>query len=139
MAEYITEQKKLLSDFLTRHCDQAFSVEELAEQMSAEFNKKIPGKSTLYRLITRMVEEGIVKRFVKGNSRHFVYQIVAGEHCHSHLHMKCVECGKLLHLDEDLSHELLAKIRMGSNFSVSEESTVLFGECYDCNKRKGEL
>ena len=135
MAGYVTEQKKMLSDFLRDHCEQAFSVEDLIEGMRLAYGEKIPGTSTVYRLVTKLVDEGTVKRFVKGHSRHFVYQIVEGEDCRSHLHLKCIGCGKLLHLDEKISNELLNKVRDNSDFSVNEEETVLFGECSDCNHK----
>jgi Fur family ferric uptake transcriptional regulator len=136
MAEYATEQKKMLSDFLKANAQRAFSVDELVAEMRATYGAGAPGTSTVYRLMTRLVEEGTVKRFVKGHSRRFVYQIVDGDHCRTHLHLKCIECGKLLHLDEQISDALLNTIRSSSNFSVNEEETVLFGECASCTHQK---
>lgn len=128
MAEYRTEQKRILMRILKENCEKAYTVEELIEKMGED----APGKSTVYRLITHLVEEGTVKRFVRGNSRKFAYQIVMGEHCDCHLHLKCMECGRLIHLDERVSDELLDKVRDTSDFSVSEEATVLFGKCKAC-------
>ena len=134
MAEYITEQKKTLLGFLTQNSERSFTVEELTEgiQKMKKGIGRAPGKSTVYRLMTRFVEEGTVKRFVRGHSRRFVYQIVSGEHCNLHLHMKCMKCGKLFHLDESLTDELIEKVRKLYNFSVSESETVLFGKCAEC-------
>ena len=139
MAEYQTEQKQKLWEYLRRHKETAFTVEELAEGLCAENRDRAPGKSTLYRQINKLVEEGRVKRIVKGNSRHFVYQITEGEGCHAHLHMKCVGCGKLLHLDDALSRQLLESVRQSSAFSVNEERTVLFGECALCAHERGRI
>ena len=136
MAEYATEQKKILLDFLTKNSHQAFSVDELMEGMRKSYGDGIPGTSTIYRLMSKLVEEGTVRRFVKGHSRRFVYQIVGGKHCRSHLHLKCMECGKLLHLDERVSDALLSQIRVNNDFSVNEEETVLFGECSACAHQK---
>lgn len=136
MAEYRTEQKQQLLNFLRNHGDTAFTIEELAAALRSERSERAPGKSTLYRQITRMVEEGSVKRIVQGNSRHFVYQIIKSDRCHSHLHMKCVGCGRLLHLDDGLSKELLEQVRRNSAFSVDEEATVLFGRCEGCALRR---
>lgn len=137
MAEYRTEQKKMLSDFLKANRDQAYTVEDLVEKMRELYGENVPALSTVYRLITRLVEEGTVKRFVKGHSRRFVYQIVEGEHCRSHLHMKCIGCGRLLHLDDRVSDELLYAVRSSSQFSVNEEETVLFGQCAACDRKPG--
>ena len=132
MLQYQTEQKKLLASYLHDHKDRAFTVEEICEGIRGERGADAPGKSTLYRLITRMVEEGSVKRFVRENSRKFVYQAVECEHCDAHLHMKCTDCGKLFHMEEKVTGELLSVIRKSSFFCVSEEKTVLFGTCGAC-------
>ena len=137
MAQYATEQKKILMDFLRAHREEAFSVEALVEGMRAEQGAgSIPATSTVYRLITKLVEEGEVRRFVKGHSRQFLYQIVDREHCHSHLHLRCMDCGKLIHLNERVSDELLDTILSSSNFSVNEAETVLMGACSDCSRGK---
>ena len=138
MAEYITEQKKTLLGFLRQHSERSFTVEELTEgiKKTKHVSGRTPAKSTVYRLITRFVEEGTVKRFVRGHSRRFVYQIVSCEHSDLHLHMKCMKCGRLLHLDEELSDELMEKVKKLSNFSVNESETVLFGNCADCASKE---
>ena len=131
MATYMTQQKKLLLDFLKSHPDTPFSVEELTKQLEST-SETTPGKSTVYRLIGQLVESGTVKRFVKGNSRQFLYQIAGGEECHHHLHLKCTSCGKLLHMGHSLSNQVLSEILGESDFSVEVESTTLFGCCRDC-------
>ena len=131
MAEYITEQKTLLLEFLRNHGEKSYTIDELMDKMSEERGANLPGKSTLYRLMSRLCDEGKVKKFVREGSRGFVYQAFFGEHCTTHLHMKCVRCGKLLHLGHEISDELLDKIRSVSDFSVSESDTVLFGNCAD--------
>ena len=138
MAEYVTEQKKTLKKLLEENCDRAYTVEELIDKMRISADGHVPGKSTVYRLMTKLVAEGTVKRFVRGNSRKFVYQIVMGEHCDCHLHLKCMGCGRLIHLDESVSDELLDKVKSISDFSVNEEATVLFGSCAECKKDKAE-
>ena len=139
MAQYATEQKKILTDFLRAHREESFSVEAIVDGMRAEHGTGIvPATSTVYRLMTKLVAEGTVKRFVRGNSRKFAYQIVMGEHCDCHLHLKCMGCGRLIHLDESVSDELLDKVKSISDFSVNEEATVLFGSCADCKKDKAE-
>ncbi len=136
MATYKTQQKEMLLQFLRKHPDTQFSVEQLSEDMESLYPSS-PGKSTIYRLIGNLVDDGTVKRFVKGNSRQFLYQIAGGEECHCHLHLKCTECGKLLHMGHELSERVLGSIQGESNFTVKIDSTTLFGCCNDC-KIKGE-
>ena len=136
MAKYATEQKKKLTEFLSAHREEAFTIEELILGMQREYGEGIPATSTVYRLMTSLVEEGSVKRFVKGHSRHFLYQIVDREHCRSHLHLKCVDCGRLIHLNEQLTDQLMSTIRAANDFLIDEEETVLLGACSGCKKAK---
>ena len=136
MATYKTHQKEMLLEFLRKNPDTPYSVEELASALEKEY-EDAPGKSTVYRLIGQLVDKGTVKRFVKGNSRQFLYQLAGGEECHHHLHLKCTECGKLLHMGHELSEKVLANILGENDFTVEPDSTTLFGCCKDC-KLKGE-
>ena len=137
MAEYHTRQKQALLDFLTRHASENYTIEEIIEAMQKEPEaEKQPGKSTTYRLITRLVEEGVVKRFLlQGHGRKFVYQIAGCDHCDSHLHLKCTGCGQLFHMDDEASELLLQEVLEANQFSVDEAETVLYGKCRECKKR----
>ena len=127
MAEYNTEQKKLLLDFLEKNHDSAYTIEEISTELKAKGASV--GKSTVYRLMTRLVEEKRVKRQLASGSRKAIYRIVLDEHCHNHLHLQCTECGKVLHLDEKISDELLDTVKKLNAFAISEEDTVLMGRC----------
>lgn len=135
MAQYKTHQKAMLEKFLTEQPDRQFSIEELASLMKEHFKEEAPGKSTVYRLINKLVEENTVKRFVKDNSRHFVYQIAAGKDCHSHLHMKCVDCGRLIHMDHEQSDAITEAIFGHDSFRVNRDQTTIFGTCAECIKK----
>jgi len=128
---YKTEQKTLLLQFLARHSGEAFTIDELAEKIAAE-SDKAPGKSTLYRLMPQLIEEGKVKRFNEGHSRHFRYQMIESDHCHDHLHLRCSGCGKLYHMEDKESAEIVRGILARHHFAVDGADTVLLGRCEDC-------
>lgn len=128
---YQTEQKKILINFLSAHSGESFTIDEIASKITNEY-QSAPGLSTIYRLMPKLIHEGLVKRFGQDGSRKFLYQIVAGEHCAEHLHMKCTNCGKLLHMNDRVSNALLDEILFESSFSVDREKTVLFGKCNTC-------
>ena len=137
LAEYETKQRRILLDYLNAHPDRGFSVEELYDGLlAAHPADAIPGKSTLYRLIARLVSEGLVKRFAVGNGRTFAYQIVACDACDKHLHLKCTECGFLYHMDHAVSEQIMREVLSRSEFSLDEKETVLFGVCKDCKLRQ---
>lgn len=134
VAKYNTMQKEELKCFLARHRSEGFTVKQIADKMRADPEvTKAPGESTVYRLVKELVESGEVKRTVKGNSRNFVYQLTEGEGCHHHLHMKCVTCGKLYHMNDKESREIVERIFKEDNFEL-DSSAVLPGKCKDCKK-----
>lgn len=122
---YNTEQKKAILDLLGSHPQRQFTAEEIAEALSGEV-----GVSTVYRRMPDLVKSGLVKRFEVG--RKSVYQAVTCAHRAEHLHMKCLGCGRLLHLSHDLSEQISCMISGDCAFSVSEAQTVLFGKCGEC-------
>ncbi|MCI8584401.1 MAG: transcriptional repressor [Lachnospiraceae bacterium] len=139
MAQYQTEQKRILLAYLKAHSEEAFTIEELCERLKSEpAVVSPPGKSTVYRIMPRLVEEGLVKRFVEGNSRKFLYQMVCGAHCDSHLHMKCSVCGKLYHMRDEESEALFMQVMKRHRFQIDEGKTVLFGQCEGCCRREEE-
>lgn len=131
MAEYNTEQKKILLEFLEKNHDNAYTIEEISTELKAKGASV--GKSTVYRLMTKLVEEKRVKRQLASGSRKSIYRIVFDEHCHNHLHLQCTECGRVLHLDEKISDELLNTVKKLNAFAISEEDTVLMGRCAICS------
>jgi Fur family ferric uptake transcriptional regulator len=126
---YQTGQRKCLLGFLKDNADKQYTIEEIAGYMT---DGDMPGKSTLYRLMARLVDEGHVKRIVKGNSRKFVYQYLNGEHCSSHLHLNCMVCGQLIHLDDEESRNLRQQLLKYNRFEINEAETVISGVCEKC-------
>jgi len=131
MSEYHTEQKKILIEYMRANSHRALSAEEISEGLARERGSAL-GRSTVYRLIHKMTEDGSVKKFVSADSRKATYQLVECEHCDAHLHMKCTDCGQLFHMDEKISDELLRVISENNDFLVDESETVLLGRCSNC-------
>jgi len=128
MPGYETEQQKQLWACLCQNADKPLTVEELLD-CARRANGQAPGKSTAFRLMTKWVEAGRVLRTVSGRGRRFVYQLAGCGNLPPHLHLKCVDCGRLIHLDSAESEALLRRIRQKSGFQIDEESTVLLGRC----------
>lgn len=127
MKTYHTQQRKDLMDFLQKNSDKAFTIEEIIEMTDSE---KL-SQSTVYRLMTKLVDDGLVHRTVRGNSRSFVYQYISGEKCEGHLHMKCTDCGKVYHLDSDVSSTIKRDIGNSTGFEI-DSHTVILGKCSSC-------
>ena len=94
MKGYQTEQKKLLLAYLSSHADRSFTLDELAAVMTACG----VGKSTVYRLVARLSDEGAVRRYAREEGRGYTYQYLERQECHSHLHLRCSICGRVIQL-----------------------------------------
>ncbi len=139
MGKYQTEQKKLLLAFFASNKSRQFTAEEAAEVLLGEDNQKSPGKSTVYRLVAQMAEDGYLKRFAKADGkRGWMYQYHEKSDCQGHLHLKCVQCGALLHLECGMSNELLTHIESMHRFQVDNHKTVLYGMCENCQGKREE-
>lgn len=128
--EYHTKQRQALYEFFKTHAQNTFTVNEVAQAVCAP---NAIGKSTVYRLIAKMAEEEELNRYFDDNKKAVVYQYVDHEHgCDKHFHLKCTDCGKTIHLEDDESEAALRTILKDYQFSMDEGKTVLFGKCRKC-------
>ncbi len=134
MAEYKTKQKEELLSYLRETCETPQSVEQIFAGLRRRGSPL--GQSTVYRLVNKLCAEGALKRFSENKT--FTYQLVAGEDCHHHLHLKCTQCGRLLHMGHSESERLIEDIFGANGFAVSEEATTLFGRCGECAAKTAE-
>lgn len=133
---YQTEQRSQLIAFLKKHKDCAYTIDAIVSGMQDDPEiQNPPGKSTVYRLIPRLMEENLVTCFAKSGGGRSSYQIIDGQHCHCHMHLKCTGCGKLLHMSDEASDRLLEQVRSVSGFDLDMDRTLLFGICETCKKK----
>ncbi len=133
MSHYQTKQRKLLLEFMQEDPQKSYTAEELAEALQHKYGEQAPGKSTIYRLLPRLTEEGIIRRFEQEGTHCNRYQFT--DHaCHHHLHLQCSDCGKLIHMNDQASAHLLEQISEGFDFWVDGQKAVLFGRCRGCRK-----
>lgn len=131
---YQTRQRRAVLDFLARNGERQFTVDALLAAMG----ENAPGRSTAYRLLDRLAEEGAVRRFLSEGTHTAAYQATATGHCDAHLHLKCVTCGKLIHLDEAISDAVQSDLLCRAGFAVDDSRTTIFGTCADCQAGKGD-
>ena len=137
--DYMTVQRRSLTDFLAEHSDRHFTIDEICSALSTEDSH--PGKSTVYRQVKKLMESGEVRRFESAESRSFVYQYAAGtEHCgdEAHFHLKCARCGRLIHMDCEQLAGVRRHIADEHNFVIGAGHGVIYGECIDCALKDNE-
>lgn len=124
---YNTEKRAEITAFISKNPDKVFSIDEICNSIAPDGH----GKSTVYRIISKMTEEGVVRRISDGDTRRVTYQYLGHKSCSTHLHLKCKSCGRLFHLDEETSQLLEDKIMASRSFSIDTGAT-LFGRCREC-------
>ena len=129
---YKTSQREILLDFLRSHPDEEFSTEEIT---SALCGQSI-GKSTVYRLISKLCGDGEILRTTGGGKKVFYRYIDKTHACDEHFHLKCRDCGKIIHLDCELMEKLAEHIAGEHGFKLDPKSTVINGVCAECEKKE---
>lgn len=124
---YHTQQKAALLRFLEENEHEHLTIDEILSAMGDE----APGKSTAYRLIKKLCDDGLVRRFTREGTTSAVYQLAGRSCCSEHLHIKCIDCGLLIHLD-NAACNALAKT---TGFVIDDEKSMLYGRCAACAGR----
>ena len=122
-------------------CALLCDTEERIAQSDGSRRGEFIGKSTVYRQLARLCEEGLLRRFEDtdtGGTAVHVYQYAANAGCDSHLHLKCSACGRVVHLECDEMTSLLAHIRAAHGFSVDQGGSILYGRCDRCQTNGGK-
>lgn len=131
MGSYNTKQRSLMIDFLENNTDKQMTASYIADALV----ERGVGKSTSFRQIKELLDEGILLRY-RGEGKSVVYQY-AGKNrgCDKHFHLKCTECGKVVHLDCDHIEELKEHINHDHDFMIFPKNSPLYGVCGDCRRR----
>lgn len=130
MSEYKTKQGEILLHFLQENAASHFTASEIEMKLKNSGEKL--GKATVYRRLDRLVEEGLVRRFVADDAKSCCYQYAGDEHCKEHFHLKCYKCGELLHVECDYLDKMQAHIFEHHGFTVDREKITLCGVCEKC-------
>ncbi|MGM9592699.1 MAG: Fur family transcriptional regulator [Oscillospiraceae bacterium] len=124
---YQTHQKTALLKFFEDNPKRQYTIDELIGQMGED----APAKSTAYRIVKKLADEGLVRRFVREGTAGAVYQLAGKSCCAEHLHIKCLDCGLLIHLDSSAQEELTKS----TGFVLDDERSMLYGRCAQCAGR----
>ena len=137
--QYQTEGRKKLLSFLVSHPDTQFTVDQLHTAMGEGTEGETSttgGKSSLYRQLSRLCDEGCVRKYRADHQSSFVYQYMSSGDCCHHFHLKCVVCGRLTHLECHVSDELLSHIQEEHGFRVDSGRSILYGLCHTCEQNQ---
>ncbi len=134
MKHYQTAGRTQLTAYLAAHAAaRPQSAKEICEGLAATGHA--PGNSSVYRLITVLCEEGVLRR-TKDADGGAVYQFVGegGEACRTHFHLQCTVCGRVTHLTCGCGAEIAGMLAGEHGFTVDSGKTVFYGVCAACGR-----
>lgn len=133
-SEYKTKQKAELTAFLMSRAGEHVTVGDISDYF--EKKGKPIGITTIYRQLDKMVETGIVNKYVLDGKSSACYEYVEDiDHLDGAIscyHCKCEICGKLIHLHCSEIEDLIKHIEANHNFSINPRKTVFYGICDAC-------
>lgn len=125
---YMTEQRKLLYEFFQSHPHDKFCVKDIYAALS----QYDISRSAIYRNLSAMKKDGLVRCDISEGSRDVFYQFVNSTHCSNAIHLSCVECGKTFHMKNSYASQLQNELAQQEGFSINKSKTVLYGTCKNC-------
>ncbi|MCD8363194.1 MAG: transcriptional repressor [Lachnospiraceae bacterium] len=131
---YATASRRKILEILKGSRDRTLTASEIDAMLRKQDSPV--NITTIYRYLDRLEEDGTVLRYTSEQNGQALYQYVDRDgHCQEHLHMKCVKCGRIYHLDCDFMKEIAEHIQKDHGFSLQCRNSILYGVCKDCGQR----
>ena len=134
MAHYSTRARRQITEYLNARPDQGYTAEELAQALQEQYGQEAPGKSSVYRLLGQLAQEELLHKYEEEGSKRSYYRAV-GSHCHEHLHLKCVVCGGISHLECAFMDEISEHILKDHGFVLQCRNSIIYGTCKACREK----
>ena len=127
MPTYKTAKKELLTDYLESSRDELLSSSDIVKHMEGfQVNK-----STVYRNLASLEEQGDIKRITKANDNNTYYQYVGSKECRDKIHLVCTKCGQAIHAPHRFSKMIKEELEK-SGFYMDVNATIFYGLCKGC-------
>lgn len=129
MATYKTIQRTCILSFLETNIGQAFTVKEIIESIRSDSTAVCsPSESTVYRIMSDLVKNGIVHRKINQNRE---YQYRLSNEKAGKISVRCKICGAVQHIDEKVCCEIIDELK--KNASIGTDGNIeILGICDKC-------
>ena len=134
---YNTKSRQLILTYLQDNRRHAVSAAEILIWLEEQALPTSP--TTVYRYLEKLAAEGRVMKYVADKGEKAVFQYVDdGAHCREHLHLKCVRCGQIFHLDCGFMDEIRDHLMASHSFALECSGSMLHGICAKCRAMENE-
>lgn len=134
MSKYITKQRKILQDYLSKHIDEELSAKQVAEELASEGISL----SAIYRNLVDLEQENMVVQYKKEGSREIYFRYINSVVCKERFHLSCKICRKTWHMSDEESKYLENRMSQYFHFLVDKPKTVFNGTCEQCQQMEKE-
>ena len=124
---YSTKQKDIITNII-KNKGKEFTVKDIYEEV-----KDSVGLTTVYRLIDRLVNDGVIKKYITNDNITF-YEYLEKCEEENHFYLKCEKCKILEHVDCECINELYNHINNKHNFKLNKENIIISGICVNCER-----
>ena len=115
---YATTSRKKILEYFMANSDRTVTVTDIDQYLKKHDNEV--NITTIYRYLDKLAKEGTVMKYVAEKGSQAVYQYVEmGHHCEEHLHLKCVSCGCIIHLECAFMQEISEHILEDTDLNCS--------------------
>lgn len=128
--QYNTRSRSALIEFFEQHPDDCLSAKDIIEHGGLDI-----GEATVYRLLTKLTSQGVLQKSLSRDGGGSLYQLAAREDCDEHFHLKCLDCGCIIHMHCETMHSLEHHIESEHSFTVDNAFTVIYGQCKLCKDK----
>lgn len=131
---YTTKQGKAILDFLQTQKGRHLTAAEIATHFAS--GDITLGRTTVYRQLDKLANSGMLKKYILNEISGACFQYVDEEEgIKEHFHLKCEECGILIHVDGDRAPCVEKDIFVNYEFEVNVGKTVFYGKCRACSRK----
>lgn len=129
----LTPQREAIVDVIIEKIGSHLTVEEIFDLVKIE--KPEIGLATVYRTLVLMHNEDLVTRLDlhDGSTR---YELTRPGEEHTHHHLVCISCSKVLEFMDDLLEPIEDEIEKHYKFKILDHSLKFYGICHECAKEE---
>ena len=132
----LTTQRRVILDVVNENTGKHLSSEDIFDSVKDKYPEI--GLATVYRTLQLLEEVGIISKinFDDGCNR---YELANPGKQHSHHHLICMSCDKVIEVQEDLLDSIEKEISEKNNFIIMDHNLKFYGYCSECkNKNKNK-
>lgn len=132
----MTPKRELVLRVLLENKDKHLSAEEVYNLV--KLRAPDVGLATVYRTLELFTNFDIIHSMDFGDGRKR-YEFGAGDQeSHRHHHLICINCGRIIEVNEDLLDELEARVTKTYDFVITDHELKIFGWCRECGPQRDE-